>query len=180
MRTASDAERLRTTYREAIARFTTGVTLITTRTENGPAGMTASAVTSLSLQPLQLIVCIGNGLATGDAISESGRFAVNVLGREHEYLARRFAMRRRDKFDGVALSADHDLPVLTASIAHFVCDVAHALPGGDHTILIGDVVACGFTPDAQPLVYFGSGFGGLCDDNTHAQLAFDWQLASAM
>jgi flavin reductase (DIM6/NTAB) family NADH-FMN oxidoreductase RutF len=180
MHPTPDADHLRATYRKAISRFATGVTLITTCTEEGLVGMTANAVTSLSLRPLQLIVCIGNGFATINAISVSGRFAVNILGHEHEYLAHRFAARCDDKFGGVALSPDHDVPVLANAMAYFVCDVAQAVPGGDHTIVIGNVVACGFNPSTRPLLYFGSDFGALCDEQAHAGLAFDWHLASSM
>lgn len=171
---------LAATYRRAISQFTTGVAVITTKTEDGAVGMTASAVSSLSLDPLQLLVCIGNTLATRSAIVESGRFAVNVLGRGHDHLAAQFASRRSDKFAGVRLSTDHDVPVLADAIAHFVCSVGATLPGGDHTIVVGDVLACGYARDADPLVYFGSTFGGLCGPQEHAQHSYDWQLSLAM
>lgn len=167
-------------FRQAISHFSTGVAVITTLTAEGPAGMTASAVASLSLDPVQLLVCIGNTLATRRAIEESGRFAVNVLGQGQEQLARRFASRRDDKFADVALRADHDVPVLADAIAHFVCSVGAALPGGDHTIVVGDVQTCEFRPGTSPLVYFASTFGSLCDPRGHAREAFHWQLASVL
>jgi Flavin reductase like domain len=80
-------------FREAIAHFATGVTVVTTTYEGRPAGMTASAVCSLSLDPVLLVVCIDNRLATHTAIEASRRFAVNVLGERDEELARRFARR---------------------------------------------------------------------------------------
>jgi flavin reductase (DIM6/NTAB) family NADH-FMN oxidoreductase RutF len=167
-------------FRQAISRFTTGVAVITTRTADGPAGMTASAVASLSMDPLQLLVCIGSKLPTCQAIVESGQFAVNVLGQGQQHLATRFATRRRDKFAGVRLRADSDTPVLADAIAHFVCSVGGTLPGGDHTIVVGSVLSCDHVPDAIPLVYFASSFGRLCDPAAHARDAFDWQFASAM
>ena len=90
-------------FREAIAHFATGVTVVTTTHDGRPAGMTASAVCSLSLDPVLLVVCIDNRLATHKAIDASKRFAVNVLGERDEELARRFARRADDKFAGVAL-----------------------------------------------------------------------------
>jgi len=167
-------------FRQAISRFSTGVAVITTRSADGPAGMTASAVASLSMDPLQLLVCIGTKLPTCKAIVESGYFAVNVLGEGQEHLAIRFATRRPDKFAGVRLHTDSDIPVLTDAIAHFVCTVGGTLPGGDHTIVVGDVLTCDHIPDRNPLVYFASAFGSLCDPATHVSDAFDWQLASAM
>lgn len=167
-------------FRQAISRFSTGVAVITTRTPQGPAGMTASAVASLSMDPLQLLVCIGSKLPTCKAIVESGSFAVNVLGEGQEHLAKHFATRRMDKFAGVALREDSDIPVLADAIAHFVCSVAAALPGGDHTIVVGDVLKCDHTPGTNPLVYFASAFGNLYDPAAHADRAADWQFASAM
>jgi flavin reductase (DIM6/NTAB) family NADH-FMN oxidoreductase RutF len=175
---SDDNDDLTLTYRRAISQFCTGVTVVTTQTEDGPVGMTASAVTSLSLDPLQLIVCIGNNLTTRGAIIESGRFAVNVLSREQEHLARRFASRGVDKFRSVKLAADHQVPIIAGTVAHFVCTVAEALPGGDHTIVIGDVVSCAHASQASPLLYYGSNFGSLCDESTHFQLAFDLQFAA--
>ncbi|MFG2760943.1 flavin reductase family protein [Streptomyces wuyuanensis] len=177
---ASTAQQMSAIYRGAMARFTTGVTIVTTRTPNGPAGMTASAVASVSLDPLMLLVCVGNTLATRDAMSGSGVFAVSVLSRGQERHALQFASRCDDKFAGVGLRTDHDLPVVEGAVAHFTCNVKEEIAGGDHTIFIGEVVSCGYSADSDPLVYFGGKFGSLCDLNSHAQLAFDWQLSASM
>jgi flavin reductase (DIM6/NTAB) family NADH-FMN oxidoreductase RutF len=142
--------------------------------------MTASAVASVSLDPLMLLVCVGNTLATRDAISASGVFAVSVLSQGQERHAFRFASRCDDKFAGMDLRADYDLPVVEGAVAHFVCDVREEHAGGDHTIFIGEVESCGYSVDSDPLVYFGGKFGSLCDPDSHAQLAFDWQLAASM
>ncbi|WP_228040175.1 flavin reductase family protein [Streptomyces chromofuscus] len=163
-----------------MARFTTGVTIVTTTTPNGPAGMTASAVASVSLDPLMLLVCVGNTLATRDAISASGVFAVSVLSRGQEHHALRFASRCDDKFAGVGLRTDHDLPVIDGAVAHFACEVKEEFAGGDHTIFVGQVNRCGYAVDSDPLVYFGGTFGSLCDLTSHARLAYDWQLAATM
>ncbi|MGW1542024.1 flavin reductase family protein [Streptomyces sp. NPDC002309] len=177
---ASSAQDMQATYRGAMARFTTGVTIVTTRTANGPAGMTASAVASVSLDPLMLLVCVGNTLATRDAISDSGVFAVSVLAQGQERHALRFASRCDDKFAGVGLRTDHELPVVDGAVAHFSCNVQEEFAGGDHTIFVGEVVSCGYSVDSDPLVYFGGKFGSLCDLSSHAQLAFDWQLAASI
>lgn len=167
-------------FRQAISRFSTGVAVITTCTTDGPAGMTASAVASLSLEPLQLLVCIATKLPTRKAIAESGYFAVSVLGEGQERLALRFATPRPDKFAGVGLRTDFEVPVLTDAIAYFVCSVGATLPGGDHTIVVGDVLACDHFPDGSPLVYFASSFSSLCTPASHSGFAFDWQLASSI
>lgn len=148
-------------FRQAIGRFATGVTVITTHTEDGAAGMTASAVCSLSLAPVQLLVCISTRLPTHTALEQTGSFAVNVLGEGQEGLARRFATPGIDKFAGVPVRGDSHLPVLSQAIAYFACDVAERFPGGDHSIFIGDVRSFDFVDDARPLLYYGSDFGSL-------------------
>jgi 3-hydroxy-9,10-secoandrosta-1,3,5(10)-triene-9,17-dione monooxygenase reductase component len=150
-------------YREAIAHFATGVTVITTLHEGRPAGMTASAVSSLSLDPVMLLVCISNHLRTHTAIDESRSVVVNVLAEEDEELARRFARSDEDKFAGLGLRDEYHLPVLERAIAYFVCDVHERLPGGDHSIFIGQVRACNAIPGRRPLIYFKSSFGALRD-----------------
>jgi flavin reductase (DIM6/NTAB) family NADH-FMN oxidoreductase RutF len=166
-------------FREAISHFATGVTVITTIHEGAAAGMTASAVASLSLDPVLLLVCIDNRLPTHGAIEASRRFVVNVLGEGQEDLALKFARPAPDKFAGVALRRDHELPVLEAAIAHFVCDVHERFPGGDHSIFTGLVRECGATPGKRPLVYFRSKFGGLHDPEVEAlRDALGWDMPS--
>lgn len=151
------------TYREAIAHFASGVTVITTLHEGRRVGMTASAVASLSLEPTLLLVCIDTKLTTHHAIDTSRRFVVNVLGEGQEELALRFARAADDRFAGVAVRSDHELPVLEDAIAHFVCDVHERFPGGDHSIFTGLVRHCAAEHGRRPLVYFRSGFGSLQD-----------------
>src|SRR4051794_30367623 len=120
-------------FREAISLFATGVTVITANSAGGRAGMTASAVCSLSVDPVQLLVCISERLPTHSALVESRRFAVNVLGEGQSELARRFATPGIDKFAGVALSDCDGIPLIDQAIAHFVCEVHERFPGGDHS-----------------------------------------------
>lgn len=137
------------------------MTVITTRAAGRAQGMTASAVTSVSLKPVLLLVCVDNRLPTHAALTDSGRFAVNVLGVEHERLARHFATPAEDKFAGIPLRTECEVPVLEAAIAYFICDVHERFPGGDHSIFIGRVRECAYEPGRQPLLYFRSGFGRL-------------------
>jgi flavin reductase (DIM6/NTAB) family NADH-FMN oxidoreductase RutF len=152
-----------TAFREAISHFATGVTVVTTTADGKPAGMTASAVASLSLDPILLLVCINNRLPTHEALEQSKRFVVNVLGEGQEKLALHFARPAPDKFASVGLKPDRDPPVLEDAIAWFDCDVHERLPGGDHSIFIGLVRECAATPGHRPLVYFQSRFGSLRD-----------------
>jgi flavin reductase (DIM6/NTAB) family NADH-FMN oxidoreductase RutF len=175
-----DHTELANAYRSAISNFSTGVAVITTRTDTGPAGATASAVASLSLDPLQLLVCLKTHSPTQRAIGEAGRFAVNVLGEGQERLALQFATPRPDKFEDVGLREGYEVPVLEAAIAHFVCEVAAALPGGDHTIMVGRVIDCEHSAGASPLVYFSRTFASLCSTSAHARHAYDLHLELMM
>jgi 3-hydroxy-9,10-secoandrosta-1,3,5(10)-triene-9,17-dione monooxygenase reductase component len=166
-------------FREAIAHFATGVTVITTLHEGRPAGMTASAVASLSVDPVLLLVCIDNRLPTHSAVEASQRFVVNVLGEGAEELARHFARPSPDKFGGVELRQDHELPVLGKAIAYFICDVHERFPGGDHSIFIGLVRECGAIPGRRPLLYFRSKFGLLRDPGAEfLNETVGWDVAS--
>ncbi len=166
-------------FREAIAHFATGVTVITTLHEGKPAGMTASAVASLSLDPVLLLVCINNRLPTHSAIETSRRFVVNVLGEGQEDLALRFARPAADKFAGVPLVPERELPVLADAIAHFVCDVHERFPGGDHSIFTGLVRECATIRGKRPLLYFRSGFGALRDPQAEVlRETLGWDMPS--
>jgi 3-hydroxy-9,10-secoandrosta-1,3,5(10)-triene-9,17-dione monooxygenase reductase component len=167
-------------FREAISHFATGVTIVTTTFEGRPAGMTASAVCSLSLDPVLLLVCIDNRLATHRAIDASRRFAINVLGEDSEPLARRFARSGEDKFEGVELRPGSDPPVLAEAIAHFVCDLHERVPGGDHSIFIGQVISCAAEPGRRPLLYYRSQFGAWRDPAAaHYEGAAGWDAGGA-
>jgi 3-hydroxy-9,10-secoandrosta-1,3,5(10)-triene-9,17-dione monooxygenase reductase component len=161
-------------FREAIGHFATGVAVITTLHEGKPAGMTASAVASLSLDPVLLLVCIATRLPTHTAIESAGRFVVNVLGEGQEQLALHFARPSPDKFADVALAGGHALPVLEEAIAHFVCDVHESFPGGDHSIFTGLVRECGARTGTQPLLYFRSSFVVLRDPDAELLHTFGW------
>lgn len=147
----------------AIAHFATGVTIVTTTHEGRPVGMTATAIASLSIDPVLLLVCVDRGLPTHEAIETSGRFVVNVLGEGRQKLALQFARPAENKFAGVDLDPRCDLPVLRDAIAHFVCDLSECFPGGDHSIFTGIVRECNATSGQRPLLYFRSAFGGLHD-----------------
>ena len=148
-------------FRSTMGRLSTGVSVITTRAPDGPVGITVSAVASLSLEPLQLLICVSNHLFTRTAIEEHGRFGVSVLGEDGENLARRFAASRPDKFAGVETIDDHGVPLLKDAIARLVCDVADVLPRGDHTIFLGDVRHFEHRQDGRPLLFFAGAFHGL-------------------
>lgn len=149
-------------FREVIGHFATGVAIVTCHGPDGPTGLTTNAITSLSLDPLLLLVCFDNASRTLPAVREARRFAVNVLPAGAEELARVFASKQlgSEKFAGATHNAEHGVPVLDDALAWLVCDLHELLPGGDHTIGIGAVTEMGTTadPDAEPLVWFQGGY----------------------
>ncbi len=150
-------------YREVVGRFASGVAIVTCAGEDGPAGLTTNAVTSLSLDPLLLIVCFDNGSRTLEAVRSSRRFAVNVLREGQEDLARVFASKRvgREKFEAVTHTVAHGVPVLDSALAWLACDVQELLPGGDHTIAVARVTHGDFDVEGRPMLWFAGTFAQL-------------------
>jgi 3-hydroxy-9,10-secoandrosta-1,3,5(10)-triene-9,17-dione monooxygenase reductase component len=149
-------------FRRVIGRFPTGVTIVTAMGPEGPVGMTANAVTSLSLEPLLLLVCFDNASRTLPLVRESRRFGVNVLAHCQEELARRFAgkLPESEKFAGVPHRLDDGVPVIEGAHAWIGCDLERLVPGGDHTIGIGAVRAAELGV-GEPLVWWDGRYGAL-------------------
>lgn len=150
------SEELQRAFRDTIGCFATGVTIVTTIGPDGPAGMTTNAVTSLSLDPLLMLVCFDRGSRTLDVVRSSRRFAVNVLRADDVDLATVFASKRvaREKFDSVTHSESHGVPVLDSALAWIACELRELVPGGDHEIGIGEVIGLGLAEPHDPLVWF--------------------------
>ena len=142
-------------FRRVLSHFATGVTLITTLDGDArPTGLTASAFTSVSLEPPLVLVCVDHKAQCFPAIREAGRFAVNILGADQEHLSRRFASARTDKFDGVTYEvSDRGLPLIAGALARLECTTMSAHVEGDHTIFVGRVDGADVS-SGQPLLYF--------------------------
>ena len=152
-------------FRTALRCFAAGVTVVTTRDREGrPSGMTASAFTSVSLDPPLVLVCVDHTATAHPCFRAHGWFAVNVLRREQEALSRRFAESGGDKFDGVPYhEGSTGLPLLDGALATLECRVVEAHEAGDHTIFVGAVEAASVT-GGRPLVYFHGGYHGVTSD----------------
>jgi flavin reductase (DIM6/NTAB) family NADH-FMN oxidoreductase RutF/DNA-binding GntR family transcriptional regulator len=153
-------------FRETIGHFATGVAVITTASGGRRYGMTASAVTSLSLDPPMLLVCINRSAPTCAAVGEQRTFAVNILTENQGELAERFARPSEDKFAGVEVAEGvTGAPLLVAALARIECRVAEQVTGGSHTVFLADVVRADAAP-GSPLTYFRGRFGtlGLAED----------------
>jgi flavin reductase (DIM6/NTAB) family NADH-FMN oxidoreductase RutF len=148
-------------FRSVMGHMATGVTVVTAATPQGPVGMTANAVCSLSLEPLLLLVAFDNDARTLPVVRETGRFGVNVLAAGQEHLARLFASKapEREKFAGVAHTVHDGIPVIEGVLAWVGCRLERLIPGGDHTIGIGAVEAAE-AGRGEPLLWFRGSYHG--------------------
>ncbi|NMM43317.1 flavin reductase family protein [Rhodospirillaceae bacterium KN72] len=141
--------------RRAFGVYPTGVTVITTVTEQGaPVGFTANSFTSVSLDPPLLLVCPSLSLGCYPAFSACARFAVNVLAEDQRDIADRFASFRGDRFAMAGWTPDdRGIPILDGVAAHFSCAVHDRYPAGDHMILLGRVDAWRRSDQDRPLAF---------------------------
>lgn len=156
------------TLRKMRGLFASGVTVVTTVHDGKLRGVTVSAFSAVSLNPLLVLICIANESESREWIAESGVFAVNILSDEQEFLAERFAARApivNARFDGVPYhTALTGSPLLVDSLAWYDCRVEALHDGGDHTIFVGRVEALGFGAEGKrPLVYFANRYAGIGD-----------------
>jgi 4-nitrophenol 2-monooxygenase / 4-nitrocatechol 4-monooxygenase, reductase component len=146
-------------FRQVIGHFASGVTIITTRERSTNYGLTASAVTSLTLEPPMLLVCINKNTGTQAAISRTGVFAVNILDEGQADLAYKFAKPQTDKFQGVEFSYGiFGEPLLTGALAQIECRVAADVEAGTHRVFLAEVEHAR-TYVGSPLTYFRGKFG---------------------
>lgn len=150
-------------FRDALARWPSGVTVVTARDGESPVGMTAASFSSLSLEPPLILVCVDKAANAHDGLTGADGFAVHVLGREHEHLSVLFAQPGAAKFRGFRDERGiHGAPLLPFGPARINCVHDGAIEGGDHTILIGRVVAVELGPEGtEPLVYSDRTYHGL-------------------
>jgi flavin reductase (DIM6/NTAB) family NADH-FMN oxidoreductase RutF len=150
--------------RRVMGHFATGVTVITTRSADGrPFGLTANAVSSVSLVPPLLLVCVDKKAESYPYFEESKVFTVNVLTAEQEDISRRFAVSGGDKFEGVSYRIGaNGAPLLGGALAYMECKVVASYDGGDHTIYVGEVEETA-TTEGKPLLFYRGGYRSLGD-----------------
>ncbi|WP_405404397.1 flavin reductase family protein [Paracoccus sp. Ld10] len=167
-------------FRQALGRFTTGVTVITTCTADGRReGMTANSFSAVSLDPPLILWSIRNEAVTLPAFTAAGVFAINILTQEQAALSHHFATPSPDKFADIGHSAGHGgCPVLDDTLALFECDLHQIVEAGDHAIMIGRVVRASFDDAASPLLFSGGRYAvaaPLPDIDATKDLATLWE-----
>jgi flavin reductase ActVB len=142
-------------FRQAMSRFASGVTVITTMDASGRHhGITVSAFCSVSADPPLVLVCIHKLTACHYAFLEYDGFVVNILGEDQQHVSRQFALAAENKFGGdPILTEGRGLPRLDGSLVTLECATRHTYDGGDHTIIVGEVEHADIR-DGRPLIYF--------------------------
>ncbi|GAA3613345.1 hypothetical protein GCM10022419_118100 [Nonomuraea rosea] len=151
-------------FRRVLAQWPSGVVIVTTGAGGRRHGMTASAFSSVSLDPPMVLVCLARGTRTHDLVAEHGTYAVSILGKDQAALGRRFAGPDADRFSGAGWQAGQTgSPVLTDSVGWLDCRVAHAYPGGDHTIFVGEVLGTATPRRVAPVLFHSRAWSQLAD-----------------
>jgi flavin reductase (DIM6/NTAB) family NADH-FMN oxidoreductase RutF len=144
------------TLRDALGCFATGVTVVTcVDEEKRPAGLTVNSFTSVSLDPPLLLVCLRKLAASAGALVSASHFAINVLQTEQQPASITFSTRVEDRFGSTPWSCgEAGAPILEDSLCVFECERFAVYDGGDHHILVGQVMKASFDASLDPLLYF--------------------------
>jgi flavin reductase (DIM6/NTAB) family NADH-FMN oxidoreductase RutF len=149
-------------FRQALSQFATGVTVITTRLEDGSfRGLTASSFNSVSLDPPLVLWSLGTSANSLPIFSGNSHYVINILNAGQAHLAKLFSRRSDDPWEGVEYELSRTgMPILKGATAWFECHNRSRYPEGDHVIFVGEVEDCAFAPQA-PLIFHGGQFGNL-------------------
>lgn len=137
--------------------FPQGVTVVTTRSKDGPKGITVSSFTTVSLNPPLVLVSIAKGSALHDTLREAGAFAVNFLADDQKTVSDRFAGRveLKDRFEGLKFrEGATGSPIIDGVRAVLECRTWRVDEGGDHTLMLGEVVSAESLNSKRPLIYY--------------------------
>lgn len=155
-------EQLGRRMRDVMGHFATGVTVITARRRDGvPTGTTANAVSSVSLRPPLLLVCLANESETLAAVRATGWFAVNILGSHQRHHSERFALKGDEARAHEVEFDEHvtGLPILPGSLAGVTCEVDAIHPAGDHSVVLGRVRSLeADASEFEPLLFYRGGY----------------------
>jgi 4-hydroxyphenylacetate 3-hydroxylase, reductase component len=141
-------------FRDALRKFASGTTLVTVVHDGKPHGMTASSFASASLDPPLVVVCLDVASRTREIVEATGRFAVNILGEDQEWMARAFAKPGDKPFDKLSHRPGlGGIPLIDGAIAWLECTVKELTNAGDHDIFVGEVLTAEST-ELPPLIHY--------------------------
>ncbi len=152
--------------RRVLGQFSTGVTVVTTRHEGVPQGMTANSFTSVSLDPPLVLFCADKRARSGMVVGSAGSFAVNILAEDQRHLSDLFAGKGTDEersalLAEIGLAAVTGAPILPGTLGWLDCRLDRAIDAGDHVVYFGEVVAAGAGDPGEPLLYFRGSYQSL-------------------
>ncbi|BAK18116.1 conserved protein/domain typically associated with flavoprotein oxygenase, DIM6/NTAB family [Solibacillus silvestris StLB046] len=148
-------------FRNAMGKFATGVTVITTEHDKQEHGMTANAFMSVSLEPKLVVISIGEKARCLPKIKESGIFGVNILAEDQQDHSMVFAGQKKDEVVEVTFERLAGVPVLQGAIAQISCDVVSEYVEGDHTLFIGKVRDIKLDDSKEPLLFYAGKYRSL-------------------
>jgi flavin reductase (DIM6/NTAB) family NADH-FMN oxidoreductase RutF len=153
-------------FRDTMGRFATGVTVMTWDDGVHVRGMTANAVTSVSLDPMLVLVCVDRKTSAHAQMEHASAFALSILAADQVDISMTFARHGVEDMAGVPYGRKQTgTPVIDGAIAWIECEVSERLAGGDHTIYLGQVVAMGIErPDARPLLFYAGRYREIGDE----------------
>lgn len=146
-------------FRAVMRNYASGVTVVTTQDAGGePYGVTVSAFTSLSLDPLLVLVCLDRDLSGLELFQQFGRMGINILAEGQENASVFFSRPDTDRSEFEYVQGKGGLPLLAECLARLECEITECYPGGDHEILIGRVTSAVLCSPEKPLVYYAGGY----------------------
>ena len=150
-------------FKKVAGQWASGVAVVSAAGgEAGASGLTITSVTSLSLDPPQYLICLDGKSATLAAIRDSGMFCINYLKATQQSLSQLFAKKGGDKARQLTARSAHGVPCIDGALAVIECRVETIHIGGDHAIIVGNVLSAD-TDGGDPLVYFRGGYRALVD-----------------
>jgi flavin reductase (DIM6/NTAB) family NADH-FMN oxidoreductase RutF len=146
-------------FRQVLSHLPTGVTAVTAHRPSGPIGMACNSVTSVSLDPPLMLVCVGKSSETWPEIRAAGRFCVNVMAAHHEDTCLQFSRKGTERFAGIGWHPRPAGPALDDALAWIECSLRDEHDAGDHTIVVADVLAMDARASGSPLIFFRGRYG---------------------
>ncbi|WP_040507304.1 flavin reductase family protein [Gluconobacter morbifer] len=147
-------------FRRAMSHFATGVAVVTAKGSEGEQGATISALTSVSLDPLLLLICLHRGSSTYRAIAEAGTFGLSILNNSHKDVAMLFASRTGDKFASEVIERAEDGTVFVRdALVKMHCELVETFQGGTHALFMARPTSITVDSEQAPLLYFQGQLG---------------------
>ena len=158
-------------FRDALGAFATGVAVATTLSAKAtPVGITVNSFTSVSLVPPLVLISVGRSNLSFSQFQRCRHFAVNVLSAEQRGISQRFAVRAENKWRDIAVRAGaFGSPILDDALAVFECEVERRNKAGDHTILLGRIVAFNSRQNGEPLIFYRGAYNRLWDGDSDTE-----------